>query len=171
MSEQVEVKRFQIVPGMSARTSKLIELMKDGKDGDILTDESLTEIAGVEVSVGGAGYSYLQSAVRYCTNNHKLVWQRIPKTGTIKCLGPQETVRAADRDMKHAGRTARRGIKKLKTIDSQKLNVQDTTKYLTSRAQLGVIAAASSGDTTKRLSEAKQIDPEEIQKKMLQLMA
>jgi len=171
MSETVDVKRIQIVPGMSVKTSKLIEVLKEGKEGDIQSDKKLSEVAGDDVSVGGDAYTYLQSAIRYCTNNHKLVWQRIPKTGTIKCLGPLETVEAAERDMKHAGRTARKGIKKLRTVDASKLSQEETTKYLTSRAQLGVIAAASSGDTTKRLLEAKQINPEEIQKKMLQAMA
>jgi hypothetical protein len=58
-----ETKEFTAIPHLHVATSLLIEKMRVGRMGDVLSDEELTGVCGHATSVGGAGYGYLQTAL------------------------------------------------------------------------------------------------------------
>ena len=64
MSES-EITRVSSIPGRSLQTNKLIDLLKDGKTGDIITSETMTALIGADVRPQNKGYGYLQSAIGY----------------------------------------------------------------------------------------------------------
>lgn len=169
-----EVKRFQAVPGFTAATLKLIERLKDGKIGDELTDTQLASVAGEVVKVGSKGYCHLLSAIRYTTRNHRVLWQRVPKAGAIRCLNSVETIAAGESHYRRAGREAKRGITKLKTLQLDQLQNGERTTFLTTMAQLGVIAGFGSKGAADRI-DRKKLDTIEqatqIQKQLLESLA
>jgi len=151
MATSVEVERIAVPHGLSVTTAKLIEKMKGGKPGDTLTDDELTEACGKNTKVTGDGYSNLQTAIRYCVNNHGIFWQRITGAWMLKCLTASETLMTGSSQLKRISRRARRTVKQLRTINVAELPNGEAPKFNTLVAQCTSLAMFASTDATKKL--------------------
>ena len=63
----VDIEKKDVYPfesGLSPVTSKLIDLLKKGQIGDILTDEEMTSHCGKDTRPNYKGYGNLQTAIK-----------------------------------------------------------------------------------------------------------
>lgn len=145
-----ELQRMHIRPGLRLETLKLIEKLKAGKIGDVLTDGELTELCGKCTRVGGEGYAYLLSAIKYVLREHGLVWRRVTGEDTIKCLDAKEvrSKAAADRQS-----TSRRGKRTVRQIQAVYDTADETTRAALNRelSTHGALVAMASNKMQKKL--------------------
>jgi hypothetical protein len=146
-----EAESYKAIGGYHAITVRLISALQTGKPGDEKTDAELSEVAGFPTSVGGKGYAYLCSAIRYC-DRLGVVWQRVKSEGKIVCLNGGEVLARSGGDVRHIGRTARRSAGRLALVDTTSLPQQDRPRALAIGAQLGAIMLMSKPEATKRLA-------------------
>lgn len=103
--------------GMRLATAQLIEKLKEGKQGDVLTDEELSSLCGRKTCVNGDGYHNLMQAIKNVERNHGLVWQRVAGSGCIKCITDEEKLARLGGKIDHIGRVARREMNVGATIN------------------------------------------------------
>jgi hypothetical protein len=155
--ETVDIKRVPVIPGMVIETSKLVDRLKDGPHGAVLTDDEMTALIRRDTSPGGTGYGNLMSAIEHVIRNYRLVWHRIPNSRCIKCLSHEEASELLDCRRKHISRTTTKALREGRTVDVSALQPQDRTAYLVRIAQFGMLKHAASGHTAKVL-ESKDIE-------------
>lgn len=144
--------KIPAVGRLGVTSAALVELLRKGKPGDMLTDEQLTAACGKPTQTGGDGYQSLQRAIQHVRSNHSLVWQRIPKANAIRCLNADETVVAVGSDLKSIRRKTRRTVAKLETVDVAQIeNPENKTKATVLAAMFGAIQVVASGATAKKL--------------------
>ena len=155
--EEKDVQQVKAMPfrsGFAPETSKLIDLLKQGKEGDTKTDEELTQAIGKDTAPGGNGYSYLASATRFTEREHGIRWERIPKTGLIKCLNSGEKVEVLRRGRNHIRKTAKKNIVTSKSVKLNDLPTNEAkSEYLALQSQAAAVAVMTQPSTTKRLEE------------------
>lgn len=152
------------VPNVSPAAAKLIERLKTGKPGDVITDEELRELTKLDCSPSGKGYSCLQTAIRHCERNHGVVWRREAKAGAIKCLDPSEVAEVANGYRRHIGRVSRRAVGVLNTINPNQLPESERPSVHATLAQLGAITMFAGGDMQKKLVARNIAQPPELGK-------
>ena len=148
------VKRTSIPAAMSLFTSQIIDVLvaKEGPGAET-TDEVTTEACGRDTRVGGDGYNYLLSAIRWCRRNRRVNWERIRGANRLRCLNAYDTLESVKRDRRIIGKKARVGIQKLGNVSADELSPEDRPKFNVEAAQLGMLALAAAEKTTKRLTE------------------
>lgn len=159
MENTEETKRFRSVPGMHVCTSQLIDRIKDGKAGDVLTDEELSRLCGRNTCVGGDGYGYLNSAINHVLKQYGIVWKRERGANAIKCLEPEEIISTSEQDRKHIHRVGRRTVRRLGTVDIEQLPPTARKAHSLQFAQMATIAAFSSKNTQKKLEVREKVEP------------
>ena len=160
--KQKSVQQVNAMPfrsGFAPETSKLIDLLKHGKEGETKTDSELYQAIGKDTAPGGKGYSYLASAIRFVEREHGIRWERIPKTGLIKCLDSGEKVEVIRRGRDHIRKTAKKNIVTSKSVKLMDLPNEDRAEYLALQSQAAAVAVMMQPSTTKRL-ETRGTAPE-----------
>lgn len=153
-----------IISPRSLQTSKMIEAMKTGKAGDLITEEQLTKICEIPWNEG-----HLASARRYCLRNHGIIWARVRGAQAIKCLSSSETLTVGESDLKRVHRASKRAVRKLATVKPNELKNGEHTKLNSLMAQHGTLAAFSSSQASKALETRKASEPVEL-KRLLEAM-
>jgi len=120
-------------------TSALIDALKNGKPGNEFTDEQLNIKCGFSVAVGTPHYGKLLSAIRYCINNHGVVWERQYKEHKIRCMNGDEVVLNSSRDTDSIRRRAYRAKRKLYTVKLPELTPEMQKQHVTATAQFSAI--------------------------------
>lgn len=146
----------------------LVEAMKSGQPGSILTDEALTAICGKDTAPGMDGYPSLNKAIGYVTQHYGIVWKRVPKAGCIKVLDAHETAEEVCSDMTGIRRKTRRTIRKAAATKLADLTQDERTQMLATSAQLGAIALMADSGTTKKLA-ARNVETAPDVKKLMEL--
>jgi len=154
-----ETVTFTTIAGMSPSTSKLISRLKSGEQGQTISDDELSIIAGRDTRVKGDGYANLMTAIKHVRRNHALAWERIKGAAAIRCLVCEEAIESGDRRRRLAGRHVKIGIQTLHTIDIAKVKQEDRTLILVRMAQLGAIAMAASSNTTREMEKRSISEP------------
>lgn len=131
-------------------TSSLIDKLKDGKPGDTLTNAQLSTIAGANIE---EKTGYLYSAIRYCTANHKVLWQRVRGQEKIVCLNDTEILAASKGDVKRVRKLASRGQRKLYIVDQSQLTEEQIRDFRSTVVQLGVFKLFGSKGMKDKLIE------------------
>ena len=149
--QKEDVRATAVPTGMRLATAQLIEKLKDGKAGDVLTDVELSSLCGKTTGVGCDGYANLMSAIRHVLNNYGKTWQRVSGSGCIKCADDPEKVSRIRSKLSHITRTARRELKVAKTINISALPPEEQMKALAVSSQLGVLEQFGSSRATKAL--------------------
>ena len=129
----------------------LIEKLKDGKPGDVLTDEELRAICEKNTTPGGNGYTSLMSAINYCIANHGVRWKRIAKANAIRVSDSEDLVVESGSDLQSIKRKARRSKQKIAIIDPSELDESSVQRLYARSAQVGAIEVFSQKATTKKL--------------------
>lgn len=143
--------KYQNVPGMSPVTMKLIDGLKNGKHGDMLTDTQLSAICGEPTAPGQKGYAKLASAIRYCKRHHGVVWCRQYHGGLIKCLDDAERLDYTHQRRRKARRVIRDAGLIASTIDLEKLPAERRAEHAAITAQLRGLAVFTDSGFTKAL--------------------
>jgi len=146
-----QIKVTAVPHGLGVTTARLIEAMKEGVVGDVLTDEDLTARCGKATDTNGSGYGNLQSAIRYIERNYNLVWRRVRDEACIKCLAPGEVISTVQSELLRIGRRSRRAVVTGSTVPIDALGAVQKAELLTTIAQHGTIALMSKKNTAKEL--------------------
>ncbi len=136
---------------MRLATVKLIEVMSKGSPGEVLTDERTSVISGHDTHVGGNGYGYLCSAIRYCLREHGVVWRRVRGEARIECLSDDQKIDLADWERRGINRRTRRSMRTLGSVDPSRLSDEKRKEHLVLAAVCGTLLETSSPRTIKRL--------------------
>jgi len=150
--EKTESKAFPFEHGLSPASAKLMEKLKTGKIGDIVTDEELTGICGKNTRVGEKGYANLQTAIRRTLRDYGLVWMRIPKAYAIKCLDSNEIVESLPADMERIRHCSKKALKRGAQVEIGKIPEDMKMLFFARQAQLSVVVVVSENKTTKQLA-------------------
>jgi ribosomal protein L20A (L18A) len=145
-------KEYQAIPGYHPITLVLIEQLKKGKVGDVLTEEKIKEITGASVGVDQDDYGKLMSAMRHCVKSG-VVWQRIRGSRCIKCLNASEILDSSQSDISAIRRRARRSTLKIQTVDVAKVPEIERPSFFRTSAQLGAMAMFASKSSGEKLLE------------------
>lgn len=164
MENTEETKRFRSVPGMHVCTSQLIDRIKDGKAGDVLTDEELSRLCGRNTCVGGDGYGYLNSAINHVLKQYGIVWKRERGANAIKCLEPEEIISTSEQDRKHIHRVGKRTVRRLGTVDIEQLPESVRRAHTLHFAQMATVVGLSARNTQKKLEARQTVEPMNINK-------
>lgn len=138
--------------GMSLYTSRAIDRLQTGKEGDHITRDEMTKVVGRDCSANGNGYSAVQSAIKKVERERGIVWRWIKSEQAWVCLNDHQKVGEVSRYKVKATRVARRGIRVAATVDAKKLTQDELKEYSISAAQLSVLEMTGRGDTTKKLA-------------------
>ena len=149
------VKATAVQQGMRLATAKLIEALKDGKVGDVLTDEEMFAICERKTMPDVDGYGNLQSAIRHVEKNYGLVWRRVAGARCIKCLDGVERCGVIASNRRHIGKVARRAVAVGRTIQVDELPELERATALVQVAQLQAVEQFARTQTTKRLVARK----------------
>ncbi len=141
----------KVVGKYSLYTVKLIELLESATQ-DLFSDKETTDCCGFDTSPGGAGYCYLQSAVRHVMRESRKHWCRVRGEGCIKLLGAGETRDNVQQDQRHVRKTAKRSLVKLNTVKTEELADDARKEYYAQAAQMGTIVLAADNKTRKALA-------------------
>lgn len=154
---------------LTLATAKLIELLASGKPGDKLTDEEMTAHCERDTRPSvkgkpGAGYNNLCSAIRNVLRTKGLVWERIRGADAIECKKFPGKLSIAARNQRMINKRAKRSLAVLGTVKQAEVPDTERVQFNVKVAQLGVLAAMSSGNTTKKLEarEVTTIDPKKL---------
>ena len=148
-----DVKPLEVYGSMRRATVKLIERMKDGKPGDELTDAELEEACEYPTGVDCKGYSYLQTAIRYCLREFGVPWRRVVGEDRIRCPLHTERTPMSVGERKRINRRAKRNMLLLGSVDRATLSTDQQHEHLVETAVSGTLAQASSSKTVKRLTK------------------
>lgn len=159
-----DVAATAVPQGMRLSTAKLIEALKGGRAGDVLTDEQLSQHCGRPTAVGGSGYGNLQSAIRHVLTNYGICWQRVVGSGCIKCIDSGEKAQRLGRKLKHIHRTARREMKVAQTIDMHAIANDEKPEVLATIAALGVMHQFAGKRSIKALAARKATSAPDLQR-------
>jgi hypothetical protein len=165
----MEETRFQRVPGLHVNSSILVDRLKQGKPGDILTDEQLTALIGVSTKPGCKGYAFLSTAIKRCLNEHKVVWKRTRGAWCIKCLIPDEIMLTAKDNSKKIHRISNRSIRMIDTVDPATMPAEKRGEYFARSAQFGTLKLFSEKSTHEKLVTRNISQPFDMSK-MLEAM-
>ena len=118
---------------------------------DVLLYQDIS--ATVRRDVQNGANHLLQTAKRIVLREEGLVYETVKGVG-IKLVPPTEMHRVAESHLKRSGRSARRGLKKLGTVDVAKLDTDNRARTAALATLLHMQSHASKAHTVKRL-EAK----------------
>lgn len=120
----------------SAETEKLLARMRTMEVGDVLTYEDMRETAGVDCQ---AERTHLQTARRHLLNEDQRVFANVRCVG-IKRLDDAEIVEQESTTAIKVRRTVRGSMRRLSTVNPEKLPPLEAQRYRTTSASLGAIA-------------------------------
>lgn len=149
---------------LRVETAKLVDALRTGSSGDILTDEQLHTVCGKGVKPGEPGYPYLQSAIRRTLSEYGLVWKRIVGAGCIKCLESREILSLGKNARRHIHRCSKRAMRQLGEVVPAELDNEERIAFHTLCAQHGTLLAMSSTSTAKKLAARNISEPVDISK-------
>jgi len=163
--EHGEVKRMDMVGGQkSLATVKLIERLKTGTPGEMLTDEALTVIAERDTRTGGNGYANLNTAIRYCEREHGIVWSRVAGASCIKCCNPGDIRTLSHKTRRHVRKAAHRSVIQLQAVDPVAMSDTERSEHMVCLAQAGTLAVVADNRTTKKLEARTVTKPLDLTK-------
>ena len=151
MTEQT-IEKTPMPNGLAKETSILIDMLKDGKPGDTITDEAMFDHCGKQTCSSGSGYGNLETAKKYVLTNNGVVWYRVRGAGVIKCADAKEIGMDSKQTLKAIARRSKRGLKKIATVDLADVEDSDKSEFLAMSATLGTVAMFSKTSTQKKLS-------------------
>lgn len=153
-TEEGEAKSIEFIPNLHLCTRALIQKLREGKPGDVLADAELSEVCGQDTGVHGPAYGYLQSAIRWCLNNHQIVWERQRGMKCIKCVEHAERMAVSDGLVRRSHKMIHRGKRVLATVDMNVLDDGQKRDLLVRQAHVGTLDQFTRGSVLKRLADA-----------------
>jgi len=157
--EQVGAKSIEVYHPCGLVTSKLIERLKAGNTGDIITDFELTGICGKDTRSGKAGYNALCRAIHHTLKHYGICWQRVRKENLIKCSNNAEKMQAAQSCVHSAGKSTKKSLEYSSTVDIDTLTPEQRSQFLVTTAQAGMIHHLTTRKVQKKMLSQKMYEP------------
>lgn len=156
--EQQEVKVIPVYGNCGSTACKLIDKMKDGKPGDVLTDVELAGLCGRNTSPGGNGYPALQTAIHHCENDG-VVWRRVPGEKKIACQDGVGVLNLAKHTRKRVGKQMRGSGRRLRAINPADLPNDQARQQHRNEAVTALFVADAVGESVVKQLGVKDIPP------------
>lgn len=156
------VRRFEKRPGMAVETSMLVERLKEGVEGEQITDEELSGLVSRDVRPTGEdrqAYGYLLSAMKHVLNTYGVIWEREPGAGYIQCQDADGCMQLHHRDRRHVHRVLKRNTKRLTVVDTSGMDGKQRTEFNALLAQSSGLMQAARADATRKAIERKIGEP------------
>lgn len=153
---QKEVKIVPVYGNCGLTSRKLIDKMKDGKPGDVLTDAELMGLCNRITSPGGNGYPALQTAIQYCEKDG-VVWRRVPGEKRIACQDGLGVLALAKNTRRRVGRQMRGSGRRLRAINPADLPNDQARQQHRNEVVIALFVADSVGE-----EKVKKLDVENI---------
>lgn len=134
----------------SADTKVLESVLAELKVGDLITYEELSKAIGRDVRQ--FALPSLRSARHGLLNSKKMVFGVEHGVG-YRRLNDTEVVDSIEMDRKKMSRAANRSIRKLGTVDYDKLSHEKKKQHVIASAQMGAIALFSGKNAAKKIAE------------------
>jgi len=128
-------------------TLKLIEKLRKVSPGEPIMYEELSEAIGSDVRKRRGA---LTSARRYLMREDRIHFVTIRSVG-LRRANSAETVESLQSDVKHIGRTARRGLRKSTCVDDEELTEAQRIKWLGTQSLLMVQEAMARPKALKQI--------------------
>ena len=135
----------------SSDTKILESVLSEMKIGDFISYEQLSKSIGRDVRKFAIGA--LQTARLAMQRDHKMVFG-VDRGSGLRRLNDEQIVDASELGRRKLQRTAKREIKKLETVEFDKLTEPTKRKHIAASAQMGVIAMFSGKSSSKRIEKA-----------------
>ncbi len=145
MEPKQQIMQRPMVNGVSLMTSLIVDRLSQGKPGDVITDNDLFTITNLDCSVGGRGYPNLQSAINIVLREKSIVWERVRKTGMLKCLKSPEVAMAVSRGVTRIRKATARVIRKSNAVNIEELPRNQQAEFLGKQSQLLALHSMASG--------------------------
>jgi len=150
-NEKVQTRTFPFQHGVSPITTTLIERLKTGKQGDVITDEEIQAITGLDCSPNHRGYGKLQTAIRRCLHDFNILWERQRNGRCILCLNDLQIAERTGNEVSGVRRKTRRAIDKSAIVDVAKLPGPERLSFSVRQIQLGAARLFTENRTAKQL--------------------
>jgi hypothetical protein len=137
-------------------TRRILERLKAGQRGDVITQEEMTEVAGMECWLAKSrGSRYVYSAIRICLIEHNILWIRNADTGQYECASQEQAIKAASEHNGRARRQAKKCLNKLATVRSDEMTAEQRTTHSLQAMLAGAIERVTSKKAQTILSGRK----------------
>lgn len=148
-----------ITPGIY--TTRAIDFLKAGKPGDVVTREKMTNIIGRDCGLNSLGYGNVNSAIRICERDHKIVWRWDRNEKVWVCLDGSQAVDAGYSHRQRARKEVKRSLVVANSIDAGKLSDDKRRDLGVLKAAAGVMLLAGGTSFAKRLQAIGTNQPTE----------
>lgn len=139
------------IPQLDVDTQLLVKRLLDTKDGDIITYRELSKLIGENVQTDKRHLLY--SAQRILIRDHSIVFGCVMNEG-IKRLNAREVATLGSHHIRRIHGEAGRGMRKLATVNVDKLDNAQRIALLTHCSFLGAIRQMSNANRVRRLQGA-----------------
>lgn len=146
-------------------TRRILDRLKEGKRGDVITAAEMAEVAGMECwSSKSRGSRYVYSAIRICLDESCILWIRNADTGQYECASQEQAIKAASEHTGRARRQAKKCLNKLATVRSDEMTAEQRTTHSLQAMLAGAIERLTSKKSQAILSGRKidQLDPGQL---------
>lgn len=146
-------------------TRRILDRLKTGKRGDVITQAEMDEIAGMECWLSKSrGSRYVSSAIRICLIEHNVLWIRNADTGQYECASQEQAIKAASEHTSRARRQAKKCLNKLATVRSDEMTAEQRTTHSLQAMLAGAIERVTSKKSQTILTGRKidQLDPAQL---------
>jgi len=162
MEETEKKEVYPFLHGLSPATSKIIDYLKDGKVGDIVTDESLTGHCGRDTRPNQDGYGNLTTALKRLESKYGKLWVRVKGGDCLKCCNSIEIAEICDSDLQRVRRRTKRLNGRVPLVKIDDLNQDEVKLFMANIAISGTIELLSKRNTVKKLIARNTQKPLEL---------
>ena len=155
MAEAVAATKLSGCRTMDVSTRMLVNMMKDGRPGDVLTDDAMRAACGRITAPGGDGYANLATAIKHVTANYGKFWRRVPGEHCIKCFNGSETLEFAKDQRSQVSRKINGVRRALATVDPISLPDDQRTAYFAQASQMQALHKFCQWDSLKKIEDQK----------------
>lgn len=149
-------------------TQALINRLQEGKEGDEISNDDLTQLCGKPVDSNKAGGHNLDSAIRHVKSKYAIVWARVWGKRRIRCLDARGIVEQTRNKRKSVARQTRRQLRTMATVKRDALSPEDRKAFDTELTIIGSLSLFARGSTVKRIAEMEPTHPVD-ERKLLEM--
>ena len=131
-------------------TQELVSLLKNAKNGDIISYASMKEKIGMDVTASGDGYGYQKTARDVLERDEAIVFEVIPKLGLRRMTAEEVALSATSMYVKRKKSIIRRSKRRLQTVN-------DSFETLSPEAQLKTTLARTIIAFDAEMSKPKKL--------------
>lgn len=139
----------RVIPEIAEQSRLLVMFLKDRTSA---TYDELSAVVKEPVN-RGRGYGWLDRARKILLRDHRQVWDAERGVG-IKLSGVEVVIDGAQAEVAKMHRSARRGIRRLETLDFDKVEGPQRQQLLTTASHLAVLHHVTSTKQQKHLGAA-----------------